>query len=75
MNKLLVPTALAVTLLGCGSTSREDGGTDGGHDGGANDAGDDGGTDGGCDCAGMCPQVDCFPFQDADGGTVCQCAI
>lgn len=88
---LVVPKALAVTLFACGSPhamdAGTDAGTDGGHDGGVTDAGldagidagfdggTDGGADAGCDCMGMCPQVDCFPFQDQDGGMSCQCAI
>ncbi|MFT3841482.1 MAG: hypothetical protein QM723_31125 [Myxococcaceae bacterium] len=84
MRKLLVvPKALAVTLFACGSPHSIDAGTDAGTDGGTMDAGSDagfdGGTDGGadagCDCMGMCPQVDCFPFQDQDGGMICECAI
>ena len=69
-----------------GIDAGHDGGSDAGHDGGMDagtdagfdggvDGGDDGGADAGCDCMGICPQVDCFPFQDQDGGMSCQCAI
>lgn len=52
-----------------------DAGTDGGTDAGTDAGFDDGGADAGCDCLGVCPQVDCFPFQEQDGGMSCQCAI
>ncbi len=75
MKKLLVPSALAVTLFSCGSPGQSDGGHDAGPNDAGNDAGTDGGSDGGCDCMNMCPPEACAAFPDGDGGILCECAI
>ena len=75
MRRLLLPSTLAFTALACGNPpAPSDGGTDAGTDAGL-DAGSDAGADAGCDCGGMCTPDLCSPFDDGDGGVICECAV